>query len=324
MVDDPQSSDPVGDAAVEWFARMRDSQVSEKDAVAFEEWRSAYPAHASAYAEIEALWGAMDALPEPLPLAQEAGQGDQKWWPGRRAFAAAGVAAALYLGLWVAGPPGGFAVLLADARAPVGKTQLLTLPDGSRVTLDSGSALSWDVGARERRVTLVSGRAFFEVQHEAVRPFIVTAGDGEIRDIGTAFEVAREEGGASVAVSEGAVVVSVEDGRSATVREGQAVAFRRTLERVQPRAPRDVAAWRTGRLIYVDTPLADVIADLERHGASRTMLMGSGIGARRLTAAFDARRPDDALAAAVERAGGELTRLGPVAVVRTKNGPQPR
>lgn len=317
MMDDPESSDPVGDAAVEWFARMRDSQVSEADAVAFEEWRSAHPAHARAYAEIETLWGAMDALPEPLPMAPEVQRRTWRWRSGV-GYGAVGIAGAFCLGFWTLGPPGGVSALLTDERAAVGETRQLTLPDGSAVTLASGSALSYDITARERRVTLVSGRAFFRVRHEAVRPFIVAAGDGEIRDIGTAFEVVREASGASVAVSEGAVVVSVEDGGSTTLHAGQAAAFRGTIEPVQQRAPRDVAAWRSGRLIFVDTPLAEVIADLERHGARRTVMLRGGIGARRLTAAFDARRPDDALIAAVDRAGGKLTSLGPIAFVRTK------
>jgi transmembrane sensor len=94
----------------------------------------------------------------------------------------------------------------------VGEIRSITLPDGSRVVLDTRAQLAVAFGADERHLTLRRGRARFEVAHET-RPFVVAAGNGEITARGTIFDVeAGDRGWVQVTLLRGAVDVSVRDG----------------------------------------------------------------------------------------------------------------
>src|SRR5690606_36020397 len=83
---------------------------------------------------------------------------------------------------------------LADAEltltTPRGGQYQTTLADGTKVWLNAGSSLTYPMhfAGNERRVTL-EGEAYFDVSHDAERPFIVHVNDTEIRVLGTQFNV---------------------------------------------------------------------------------------------------------------------------------------
>jgi transmembrane sensor len=236
----------------------------------------------------------------------------------RRVVSFASLAACGLLTLGLAAPPGGMAAWFADARTSAGEVRRLTLPDGTKVVLDGGSALSWNVTSSERRVTLVGGRAFFDIADEAARPFVVETPNAEVRDIGTAFEVGLGDKDTDVAVASGIVAVTLDDGGSETLRASQMVRFGNRFDAVRGITADRVAPWRTGRLIFEDRPLGDVLGDLERYGAGRIVVLDTGIAARRLTGAFDAKAPAAALDAVLQLAGARATKVGPITFIRAK------
>src|SRR3546814_7213537 len=75
---------------------------------------------------------------------------------------------------------------LAEEVAPImyatttGEQRTVALDDGSRVVLDTDSDLQVQYGKRERRLTLLKGRADFQVQHDTDRPFVVLVGDASV------------------------------------------------------------------------------------------------------------------------------------------------
>src|SRR5690606_7675607 len=87
------------------------------------------------------------------------------------------------------------------------QTTTITLPDGSKVTLDEGTVLRADETRRERRLELVEGRAFFRVAKDASRPFVVRARGKTITALGTAFDVSLEAEQVEVTLVEGRVKV---------------------------------------------------------------------------------------------------------------------
>ena len=145
----------------------------------------------------------------------------------------------------------------------------ITLTDGTRITLAPESRLrvSADFGT-ERRDIYLEGEAFFDVAHDATRPFTVYAGNASAHDIGTAFAIRSYPGDHSVQITvrEGVVAMSgigplaagdvgtlTNDGRT-TVHHGADVGT--------------LLGWLDGRLAYTDAPLARVVDDLHRwHGA---------------------------------------------------------
>ena len=97
---------------------------------------------------------------------------------------------------------------------PAGIKSLITLSDGSKVYLNAGSTLQYpkQFSATSRDVQL-TGEAFFDIQSEADRPFIVSTGSTQIKVLGTSFNVNQGENGKlAVALVSGKVRVNDEKG----------------------------------------------------------------------------------------------------------------
>jgi transmembrane sensor len=122
----------------------------------------------------------------------------------------------------------------------------------------------------ERRVVLEEGQAVFDVAADAKRPFTIAAGDRTVRVVGTQFDVRRRDGKLSVTVAEGVVEVLPAHGAAGAafrLKPGQRLEHQQGARaaRVTTASPAEVLAWRSGRLVYRDQPLSEVVADLNAH-----------------------------------------------------------
>lgn len=99
-------------------------------------------------------------------------------------------------------------------RTQIGERRVVTLPDGSRVRLNTASTIEVAMTRTERHVRLVQGEALFEVAHDKQRPFLVDAASARLRAVGTAFNVRIRENVVELTVTEGVVAVS-ESGETA-------------------------------------------------------------------------------------------------------------
>ncbi|MGJ7541937.1 sigma-70 family RNA polymerase sigma factor [Variovorax sp. LT1R16] len=137
------------------------------------------------------------------------------------------------------------------------------LPDGSEVTLDAQSRLDVDYTAERRLTRLKEGAAFFAVQRDVARPFIVQALGVEVTVLGTRFGVEIDGGrGVIVQVESGRVRVDA-SGQSAELGAGQSLRISgagRALTSVA-----NPAAWRNGELEFDAVPLADALARVARY-----------------------------------------------------------
>ena len=102
-----------------------------------------------------------------------------------------------------------------------GEIQEITLPDGSTVTLNSGSTLTWPDEFPKNRIVTLSGEALFDVTADRKHKFIVRTGDLQVTVHGTVFDVCDypEDGCATVTLCKGSVAVErAEEGvQSATL-----------------------------------------------------------------------------------------------------------
>lgn len=313
---------PVDDQAVEWFVLLRDDEATAEDRRAFAHWLAADPAHEAAWRSVERMWDGLDALaPDVARLRRKPRKASRL----KKGAAAALLLAALGIG-WQMTPAG----LFADYRTAVGERRTVALQDGSKVDLGAASALDVSFSAGERRVRLLAGEAFFTVTKDAARPFVVAAENGEVKVLGTAFDVKIADG-VVVAVARNAVQVSAQiadqaSGRAAAVpdapvvvRQGQIVRYDSAGISAVGTADLDsIQAWRRGQLVFRDVPLDTVLAELQRYRSGRIALLGGALGQRRVTAVFDAAKADSALDTIAEslslrvyRAAGLLTVIVP-------------
>ncbi|MCJ2129267.1 FecR family protein [Methylobacterium sp. E-045] len=276
------------EAALAWFVRSQDGAHGSFDQGAFEAWLAADPAHPTAFARAKALWDRFDVVSEHAQGRRKRPSPDRrKFIVGAVSMGLAGGGAAL-----VAGRPD----LFADFRTGTGERLALTLPDGSRVELGSDSALSLADLPELRRVVLHRGQGFVEARVEAARPFSLVAGSVTARTPGGSFDVKRLGDSVTVTTMTRTVDVDADGYRELQVEPGWQARYDHSRPPLLTRADLpDVIAWRQDRIVFRDTPLRLVAAELERYRRGRIILLSDTIGDLSVTAAFDARRTRDAL-----------------------------
>jgi transmembrane sensor len=173
-----------------------------------------------------------------------------------------------------------------------GERAVFNLGDGSRVVLGAESQLtipaSYNRPGAGRKLRL-EGEGYFQVRHDASRPFSVTTPHGVAEDLGTDFVVTTypEIHGMRVVVASGAVAVRRDSVPLVTLTRGDLgtldSAGTATVSRVDPA---EYLAWTGGALVFDGTPLSEVRPALERWYDLDISLADSSLGARRLTATF--------------------------------------
>lgn len=292
-------------AALQWLIRINE-QPEQAQGAAFKRWLLADPGHREAYAQAKALWQ-MSAVPAAR-LVDEEREGLQQYLDAiarppaqgrwRQRVSALAAAACLVLAVGVVGGwhPGFWLQDLQADYSSTGHVRQLTLADKSQVTLDAGSAIAVDFAHGERRVRLLRGAAFFQVTHTG-EPFLVAAAGGEVRVLGTQFEVREQGDGAQVTVRSGRVAVTPVQGEVA--RE---LTANQQLAYVGGRAGSTLSvdsesrlAWRQGWLNYYQVPLAQVVEDLGRYYPGRILLLDGALGQRKVSGSFPVQEPLAAL-----------------------------
>lgn len=211
--------------ALAWVAQLDGDNVSPRDLAAFNEWVTRSPAHAREIRELNALWGELniltdmvesiavsDAVARQLRRREKFKMLRRKLTIPATALASIALISVSVTSYQTANNPS--IVETAEVHLPtvyrtlIGERQEHVLPDGSTITLNTGSRVEVDFLKDQRRVRLLEGEALFDVEHDASRPFLVYAGDGIVRAVGTAFVVHLQGDDFDVIVSEGSVELS--------------------------------------------------------------------------------------------------------------------
>ncbi|MFB0494570.1 transmembrane sensor [Mucilaginibacter sp. OAE612] len=153
-----------------------------------------------------------------------------------------------------------------------GEIKLITLPDGTSICLNAGSSLKYPDKFKEkmREVTL-TGEAFFKVAHDSSKPFVIHSGKIKTTVLGTSFNVKAYTEDKSVKIT----VVSGKVGVVPTISKHVAVLLTANMQMVYNKTSQklitekigdasSVISWQQGKLQYHNTPLFDVLADVQR------------------------------------------------------------
>ncbi len=213
------------------------------------------------------------------------------------------IAAILVIGLLVvAGWYGGRELLMFDRVAVETGTQLIELPDGTKVTLNSGSTVKYtrNESLNYRKVKL-NGEAFFEVTRDTTRPFIIDAGPAQIKVLGTSFNVNAypENKSVEVTVSAGLVAMSSlhEDGNQIVLNQGNTGIYSKNRDELKLIVSGRVNAnaWLTQKLEFTDTPLEEVIEVLNHTYQSEIVIQDPSLANYTITVSFNKQELDAVL-----------------------------
>jgi transmembrane sensor len=299
----PEIEEDIDRAAADWFARKRSGEMTLGQAQELEAWLAADPAHRAALDAVETMWAGADSVrsdPVVLALREAALKARRPSW---RLITGGAIAACL--ALLVAGP------MLNDGsglmpgprtfRTEAGQTSTITLPDGSKVTLDADTVLRADETARTRKLELLQGRAFFRVAKDPSRPFVVTARDKTVTALGTAFDVRLTGAQVQVTLVEGKVRVEapvpvagaaplapVRKQSTEMTAGSQLVAppgGSWTLAKVDTNAE---VSWASGQLVFAGRSLAQVAEELNAHSDKKIVITDPAVGRAMISGSFDA------------------------------------
>lgn len=287
--------------ARDWVLRLHERPDDAALHAAFADWIAVSDARAEAWTRAERAWQVMDsfvvetppmARPDPAPMRSGALSRRQLVMGGSAAAAASLAAFALL-------PEG-------DFQTAVGERRRIRLADGSRVDLDSLSALDVAFDHDRRTAILRKGRAFFDIVHERQRPFTITAGEAQVGVLGTAFAVERHRDSLSVAVVRGKVEVR-QSGRSALLLPGERLTIE--SEGAFIRSAEDsarIAAWREGRLYAANRTVGDLIEELRGYQHGVMLVNAPRLAARPVTGLYHLDDPVSTISDIVVAHGGQI------------------
>ncbi len=253
-----------------------------------------------------------------------------KWMVPFPAIAAASLIA-IGLGTWLT--LGKHAPAASSAVAPprmvatgVGARDSLRLTDGTNVILGPQSSITvasgYDVSSREVEI---HGEAFFEVVHNAAKPFIVRSGNATVEDVGTKFAIRTgASDGVGVIVTEGSVsLASLQSASPPVVLKAGDRGTLSSSGKIITRhgaASDDDMAWLNGRLVFRETPISEVASELRRWYGIDLQLADPAMASRHLTATFSGEPADRVLEVIGLALGVDIERHGDTAVVRSVKG----
>lgn len=300
-------TDTVRDEAAYWFALTNDGLLDAEEQARFDRWLARDPLHADEYRLLQSLWGAADQLPKerlqallrediPTPIQPRLRKNSVVL---RYAVAASLVAVAVSTALW-------FGLNTtpdynAQFTTAFGERKQLTLPDGSVVDLNSRTQMDVHFVRGQRVVVLSAGEAMFSVQHDPARPFVVEAGNGRVTVTGTRFDVRRDPTQTLIAVESGTVKVNgaADNGATVVLTAGLGSRIDATGKVAAASSVNTAAliAWRSGKLVFNDAPLSEVVQEVSRYRRQPLLVAGGKAANLRLTSVFKADDTDALLRA---------------------------
>lgn len=181
-----------------------------------------------------------------------------------------------------------------EVAAPSGNICSCTLPDGTKVWVNAGSSVTYDItefNRKSRSVTL-SGEAYFEVESDPKKPFRVISPYADIKVTGTAFNVSSsmERQKFEVVLAEGTIELQFKAGarESFNLNPNQRLVYFAMNDEIDLQAvdARLFTSWHDGEIIFKDATLNDIVAELESIYNIRFHLTPQSIGEMRFRGMF--------------------------------------
>jgi transmembrane sensor len=281
--------------ASEWFIDFRAGDVNGEVRLRFIEWLRRSPEHIQAYLEVSGAWSELPSsdpegvfdiasliararnesdviplspvnprLPPALPSAEPRAVRKLPRRPVLAAAALALLACITALFLWIDRDTA------RSYSTGIGEQRTIQLMDGSIVDLNARSRVTVRLSERRRDVALIEGQALFRVAKDKQRPFVVRAGEAEVRAVGTEFDVYRKQTETVVTVVEGRVeTYSGSDGAgtaAVVLSAGEQLTVLPHAVTKPTRADTVAAtAWVQQRLMFEETPLSEVAQEFNRY-----------------------------------------------------------
>lgn len=315
---EPADAGSVADQALDWFVRLQGTE-DPAELAAFGRWRGESAQNERAYAELLRIWN----LPEVAAASQNLARAQDTQGcrpvpvsgrPARRPWmmTVAAMAACIALVVGVLEYPALLIRWQADYLTAAGEQKDVILPDGSRMLLNTASAVALDFEDGRRDVRVLDGEAWFDVRHDPAHPFRVAGRYGEAEVKGTSFAVRSGDEGDRVVLERGRVDVArlPDRGQGVELQPGEMIEVEEdALSPIRPADPARDLAWREGRVIFYSKPFGAVIRELSRYYGGRVLTLNDRAADVLVSGNYRLDEAENAIRSLAEVVGAKWTRL---------------
>ncbi len=286
----PRAND-IDKRAAWWLQRRRFWDANAQDEAAFEAWMNESEAHRIAYWRQSAMWNRTERLAALGPSAPQAPARQRSRVVPMMLRVAAGLAVIAALGAGAAN----FATKAKDRvySTSLGGHETIRFADGTRIELNTDTAVRARMTSDQRLVWLEKGEAYFQVNHDPAHPFVVMVGDHRVTDLGTKFVIDRRPKKVEVALIEGRAWFDRTGRKSASQTAlltpgDDVVATPQSM--LVSRKPvselEDSLSWRHGLLVFRGTALGAAVAQFNRYNRKKLIVADAKAAAIRIDGTF--------------------------------------
>lgn len=251
-------------AAADWLVHLHSGEATERDRQQIRLWCDEHPDHAAAWERAQQFLQHFERIPAAIGRsALDAPTSPER----RRAINQLAVLLAVGPAMWVTWRYAPWRELSADFRTGTGEQRQLSFDDGSRVMLNTGTAIEVSFDAVRRYIKLIDGEIFATAARDTARPLIVENRHGSVRTFEGSFAIRQFERHSRVAAFTGTLDVAPASAREPVQH---IVAGQQSLFDSYSIAPAEAASplsrsWTQGMLIARQMPLSDLVAELSRY-----------------------------------------------------------
>lgn len=305
---EPVAPERLAEASV-WIAKLHGDQRGRALEHGLRRWLQEHPDNARALELATEVWDDAEQLRHIIPFRPLSHvEQRSRWLPLAAAFACV-------LTLFVAGVIWfQYASVIATG---VGEQRQLVLEDGTRIFLNTDTRVVVKFDETARRVELRRGEALFNVAKHQDWPFIVVAGDRQVRAVGTSFVVRKDAQRLAVTLVEGSVLVSPvvpaldetvqptvdapgavdptppaaahDDAGEFKLAAGQRLTFSTGAPtKLDTPSVEKTTAWRRGQVILDDTTLQAAVAEMNRYNEIKLVVQDADAGELLINGLFQA------------------------------------
>lgn len=286
-------NDAIEEAAGQWLERLALGLLTDAETGEFEAWKSQSLAHRVAYVRLEATWQRTErlaALRRPM-LDKPVAEGNPSAWRNAKYAAALGITLIIGAGSIFSSERSRDHLYSTD----VGNREIISLADGSHIELNTNSVVRVRLNQNRREAFLDKGEAYFDIHHDAKRPFTVVALGHRVTDIGTKFSVREDGEKVEVALVDGAARLDLSDtgqsSRSEMLLPGDvaiATADRISMRKLSGQSIANQLGWRRGVIVFDSTPLGEAVAEVNRYNLTKLVIANPAVSHLTISGTFPA------------------------------------
>ena len=167
-------------------------------------------------------------------------------------------------------------------KTEAGNRSELTLPDGTKVWLNSRTELSYepDFGKSNRNIS-ISGEAYFDVTRSN-KPFIVDVKDLKIQVYGTKFNISAysDDNFIQTSLESGQISIKKEGQKELIVKPGQLIVYERNTSTFHAGMvdTENYSSWRHNKMYLNNEPIAKLAKKLERKYNVKILFVPESLG----------------------------------------------